>query len=210
MKEVSEIEKTLGMENNNMMSETDNSINIQTEDIITALVHITRKSNKALGGMIIITYTNCIYQATISLFLSSSMILNRYQGIDLFLIALTRGLIVVLSVSRLFFITSMGQGLASAMRKCVYSWKKNQIDNPVVDTTKKEKLDSIYQLLKDNSHSPISPVSAFSLSNRTLLGIIATILTYLIVLIRFKTCKNDRLDFLEDIAKQNLTIENDV
>ena len=209
MKEASEVEKTFRMEIKNMISETENSINHPTEDIVTSLVHITRKTNKALGGMIIITYTNCIYQATISLFLSSSMILNRYQGMDLFLIALTRGLIVVLSVSRLFFITSMGQGLASAMRNCVYTLKKNQIDNAFGDTKKKEKLDSIYQLLRDNSHSPISPVSAFSLSNRTLLGIVATILTYLIVLIRFKTCKNDRLEFLEDIAKQNITFENE-
>ena len=158
--------------------------------------------------MIMITYTNCLFLATISLYLTSSMVINRYEGIELLLVALSRMLMAVLSISRLFFVTNLGQGLASAMRKCVYTMTKNKIYNPCIDKLKKEKLDSIYQVLKNNSHSPITPISAFSWSNRTLLGIIAIILTYLVVLIRFKTCKNknDRLDFFDEITTRNLTL----
>ena len=180
----------------------------QLTAIVTTLVDITRKTNKALGGMIMMTYINCLFLATISLYLTSSMIINRYQGMELLILAIARVLMAGLSISRLFFITTMGQGLASGIKNCVYSLKKHQIDIDCPDKVKQDKLDSIYQLLKDNSHSPITPISAFSLSNRTLLGLSATILTYLVVLIRFKTCKNDRLDFLEEIARQNLTFEH--
>ena len=135
------------------------------------------------------------------------MIINRYQGMELLMLGLAGVLMAGLSITRLFFITTIGQRLASSMKNCAYSLKKHQIKTSSQDHMKNDKLDSIYQLLKDNSHSPISPISAFSLSNRTLLGLTATILTYLVVLIRFKTCRNDRLDFLEEIARQNLTIE---
>ena len=156
--------------------------------------------------MIMITYTNCLFLATISLFVTSTLIINRYKGIELLLIAMARLLMAGLSITRLVFITIEGQGLASAMRECVYTLSKNQIDAPHSDKVQNEKLDSIYQLLKDNSHSPITPISAFSLSNRTLLGIIATILTYLVVLIRFKASKNDSLDFFDEISNRNLTL----
>ena len=114
--------------------------------------------------MIIVTYTNCAFLATISLFLTSSLVINRYQCIEVLLIAIIAILMAGLSITRLFFITTAGQGLASEMRKCVYTLKRSQIDTPCSDKTKKEKLDSIYQLLKDNSHSPITPISSFSLS----------------------------------------------
>ena len=161
--------------------------------IIPSLIEITRITNRSFGGMLMITYTNCLFLATISLFLTSSLIINQYQGMELLLIAISRLLVAGLSITRLFFITISAQGLASAMRECVYTLKRNQIDAPCSDKTNKEKLDSIYHLLKDNSHSPITPISAFSLSNRTLLGIIATIWTYLVVLIRFKANQNDKL-----------------
>ena len=181
----------------------------QLNAIVTTLVDITRKTNKALGGMIMMTYINCLFLATISLYLTSSMIINRYQGMELLILAIDRVLMAGLSITRLFFITTMGQGLSSGIRTCVYSLKKHQIDIDCPDKVKQDKLESIYQLLKDNSHSPITPISAFSLSNRTLLGLSATILTYLVVLIRFKACKNDRLDFLEEIARQNHTFDHE-
>ena len=52
----------------------------------------------------------------------------------------------------------------------------------------------IKQDLKDMSVSPITPFAAFSLSNSTLVGTFATILTYLIVLIQFKASENQDND----------------
>ena len=204
-KKPSDAEETLRIEICHMASETEETTS-EMALIITSLIEITRKTNKSFGAMIMITYTNCLFLSTISLFLTSSMIINRYQGIELLLIAIARLFVAGLSITRLFFITITGQGLASAMKQCLYRIKRNQIEAPCSDKTTKEKLDSIYQLLKDNSHSPITPISAFSLSNRTLLGIIATILTYLIVLIRFKSSKNEMLGFFDETPNRNLTL----
>ena len=58
------------------------------------------------------------------------------------------------------------------------------------------------QDLKDKSVSPISPFGAFSLSNSTLIGTFATILTYLIVLIQFKAAENqDNYKILHEMLK---------
>ena len=46
------------------------------------------------------------------------------------------------------------------------------------------------QDLKYYSESPINPLSAFSLSNGTLIATSATIITYLIVLIQFMAAEN--------------------
>lgn len=207
MEEPIDLNETLKIKIEHDHSEFEKSATTRITFIVTSLVDVTRKANTCLGGMIMITYTNCLFLATISLYLTSSMAINRYQGIELIFIALSRILMAILSITRLFFITSFGQGLTSIMRKCGYTIKKNQINHPCSDKLKSEKFDLIYQLLKDNSHSPITPISAFSLSNRTLLGIIATILTYLVVLIRFKACKNDRLDFFDSISNRNLSID---
>ena len=58
----------------------------QLTAIVTTLVDITRKTNKGLGGMIMMTYINCLFLATISLYLTSSMIINRYQGTELLIL----------------------------------------------------------------------------------------------------------------------------
>lgn len=70
-----------------------------------------------------------------------------------------------------------------------------------------DKLDTIKLLkkdLKDYGHSPINPFSAFSLSNSTLLGTFATILTYLIVLVQFKAAEDDNQTKLFDEMKDML------
>ena len=67
--------------------------------------------------------------------------------------------------------------------------------------------------LKDKATSPISPFSAFSLSNSTLIGTFATILTYLIVLIQFKAAENQDKDKIlievkEMLGQMNNTLSN--
>ena len=78
-------------------------------------------------------------------------------------------------------------------------------------------LDTVHILkqdLKDHGHSPINPFSAFSLSNNTLIGTFATILTYLIVLIQFKASEdeektkllNELKNMLQTLVKNNSNI----
>ena len=69
------------------------------------------------------------------------------------------------------------------------------------------------QDIKDKAISPITPFSAFSLSNSTLIGTFATILTYLIVLIQFKAAENQDKDKIlievkEMLSQMNNTLSN--
>jgi hypothetical protein len=169
--------------------------------ITTSLVKITRKANTTLGGMLLNTYTNCIFISTASLYVASSVFINQYEGIEIFFIVIFCILMAILSIIRLLFHTITGQDLASAMKKCVYTITKMRIN----DDRNTNVLQFLYHILKDHSHSPIAPFSTFSLSNRTLLGVIATILTYLFVMIRFKTCENQNVSFTEETLVQNVS-----
>lgn len=166
--------------------------NVFNEEIISitlSLVDITRKTNKSFGGMLMNTYTNCLIICTTTLYVFSSLFINKYNGVAKFFIALACVSMTILSMIRLWHHTSAGQQLATGMRKCVHTLYKIQI---LKDTKISSDSTSIlYNFLHENSHSPISPFSTFSLSNKTLLGVFATILTYLIVLIRFKACEDE-------------------
>ena len=174
--------------------------------ITTSLVKITRKANTSLGGMLLNTYTNCLFISTASLYVASSVFINQYEGIEIFFIVLCCIFMAMLSVIRLLFHTITGQDLASAMKKCVYTITKMRI-NVSSEDKNPNVMQFLYHILKDHSHSPIAPFSTFSLSNRTLLGVIATILTYLFVMIRFKTCENQNFTFTKESLDQNMSIQ---
>ena len=97
--------------------------------------------------------------------------------------------LTILSMMRILYHTSSGQCLASAIKECAHTLDRIKMAN-----IKDEKLTNIKLLKKDLKHyciSPINPLSAFSLSNSTLIGTFATILTYLIVLIQFKATEDE-------------------
>ena len=74
------------------------------------------------------------------------------------------------------------------MDECVETLTEIQMNS--YDDAKSPYLKIMKQDIKDKAISPITPFSAFSLSNSTLIGTFATILTYLIVLIQFKAAEN--------------------
>ena len=74
--------------------------------------------------------------------------------------------------------------------------------NTKVKEQKSAQIKLLKQDIKDKCVSPINPFSAFSLSNSTLIGTFATILTYLIVLIQFKAAEDEeKTKLLIDIKK---------
>ena len=101
-------------------------------------------------------------------------------------------LLTFLSILRLLYYTKAGQYLATSMDECVETLRDIQMNKS--DDVNFSRIKVIKQDLKDMSVSPITPFAAFSLSNSTLVGMFATILTYLIVLIQFKASENQDKD----------------
>ena len=107
---------------------------------------------------------------------------------------------------RLMYHTNAGQYLASSIKECAH-----KLDRIQMKRFKDDKLDLLKQDLKNYCTSPINPLSAFSLSNSTLIGTFATILTYLIVLIQFKATEdeektnllNEIKDMIQNILRNN-------
>ena len=101
--------------------------------------------------------------------------------------------VALLSDVRLFYLTNIGQNLGTSMKNALRTL--NRVNLKYDDTKYQSEAEwnltlEDYEFLRteltDQSDSPINPCSAFSLSNGTLVGTFANILTYLIVLIQFK------------------------
>ena len=153
------------------------------------LLKVTNDIDKTLGGMILNTYINCLLLATTSLYSGSSVFFNKSDGTSVYFITGVCFLITVLSLLRLMYQTNAGQSLASAMEETLETL--NEVQMSTLDDRNYRHIKLLKENIKDKSTSPINPFSAFSLSNSTLIGIFATILTYLIVLIQFKAAEDE-------------------
>ena len=153
------------------------------------LLDVTKVIDRALQGMILNTYICCLLTATTTLYAASSVFFNRMTGMACYFISFCSFLMTTLSSLRLIYHTNAGQHLASAMEVC-----GGKLDEILMIRCKDEqsrRLKILTQNVKDRSTSPIHPFSAFSLSNNTLVGTFATILTYLIVLVQFKAAEDE-------------------
>ena len=176
-----------------------------------SLFKITRLIEKAFGGIILNTYINCLIQSTSSLYAGSSFFFNNSHGIQVYTMSGVCFLLTFLSILRLLYYTKTGQYLATSMDECVETLTEIQMNNS--DDAKCPYLKIMKEDIKDKAISPITPFSAFSLSNSTLIGTFATILTYLIVLIQFKAAENQDKDKIlievkEILSQMNNTLSN--
>ena len=155
-----------------------------------SLMKIVRKIDGSFGGIILNTYINCVFLSISTLYVSSSILFYKDQEGTEAMIFSTCGCISIflLCVLRLLYLTSSGQQLATTMKACSHA-----LDKTKIETTKEQHSNDLKLLKKDLNHychCPINPQSAFSLSNSTLIGTFATIITYLVVLIQFKSAEN--------------------
>ena len=167
-----------------------------------SLLKVTTHIDKTFGGMILNTYINCLLLATVNLYSGSTVFFNKNKntGMGLYLISCVCFLLTTLSILRLICNTSAGQRLASAMSTSAETLSSIQMIR--CKDEKSTQLKILKNDLKDKSASPINPFSAFSLSNSTLIGTFATILTYLIVLVQFKAAEDkEKTKILHDIQE---------
>ena len=175
-----------------LLSNIEDNENINEEDILsigTSLVKVTRKIDKCLSGMILNTYITCLLASTSTLYVASSVFFNKSKNLAAYFICCGCIFTTILSIMRILYHTNAGQYLASEMKIYAYT-----LDKLHMKKSQDGSLDTIHILkqdLKDHEYSPINPFSAFSLSNSTLIGTFATILTYLIVLIQFKATEDE-------------------
>jgi len=81
------------------------------------------------------------------------------------------------------FITKSGQALITSIKR-----GKQSLEDFVIETGSEQDLGSSWTILSSrlDNHSPITPGSAFGISNKGLVAVVSTLLTYMIVLIQFK------------------------
>ena len=157
------------------------------------------------------SYINCLLQATSTLYAGSSFFFNKYQGFHAYILSGNCFILTLLSILRLLYYTKAGQYLATSIEECAESLRDVQMTRS--EDVNFNYIKSLKQDMKDKAVSPITPFSAFSLSNSTMIGTFATILTYLIVLIQFKAAENqDNDEMLREINEMlrymNATLYN--
>ena len=146
------------------------------------LVEVVKKLDNTFAGMVTNTYFICILITTGAIYSSTSIFLVEFQT-SLLLFSASMLSVACLCITRLIWITSFGQNLSNTMKECGYHLDRFKSDNTKID---EKEIELLRQDVKYHSESPITPFSCFSLSNNTLLGAFATIITYLIVLLQFK------------------------
>ena len=173
------------------------------------LIKVVRKLNMSLAGFILNTYFTCLLMSTTTLYASALIFLNTYEHDEIYLACVAYFLISILSVGRLVWLTTAGHNLSVGMKGCAhkldrYKFKDNIVDNNEVHLLRQD--------IKYYCESPITPFSAFSLSNRTLIGTCTTVITYLIILIEFKASEipinTMQANNMSHICNQTLTSSN--
>ena len=155
----------------------------------THLLQATKNIDNILGGIILNTYITCLLLATTTLYAGSSVFFNTAGVKVVYLFGVCCFLMTLQSISRLIYHTNAGQYLASSMESCAETL--NRIEQKRVIDNRSGYIKLLREDVKSKCKSPINPLSAFSLSNSTLIGTFATILTYLIVLIQFKAAEDE-------------------
>ena len=146
------------------------------------LVEVVKKLDNTFAGMVTNTYFICILITTGAIYSSTSIFLGEFRT-SLLLFSASMLSVACLCIARLVWITSFGQNLSNTMKECGYHLDRFKPDNTKID---EKDIELLRQDVRYHSESPITPFSCFSLSNNTLLGAFATIVTYLIVLLQFK------------------------
>ena len=153
------------------------------------LLQATKSIDNIFGGIIFNTYITSLLLATTTLYAGSSVFFNTSGVKVVYLFCICCFLLTVQSSSRLIYHTNAGQYLASSMEICAETL--NKIEQNRAKDSRSKYIKLLREDIKSKCKSPINPLSAFSLSNSTLIGTFSTILTYLIVLIQFKAAEDE-------------------
>ena len=164
-------------------------------DLALDICKVIKKVNKTFSGILFFAYAGNLLIATTAFYtFAKSLFIIKFSSIT-FCWGILHLVSFVLYMARLYESTTSGHNLGKNMYLLRLAFKKYNATNNCfkahVNTRNNgielyhENLDLVYDLL-DNS-SPISPYGYFGMTRGSFLSALATIATYLIVLIQFKT-----------------------
>ena len=171
---------------NQLMEENSNDT-VQEKIVITVgfnLIKLIKRIDKACAPMIINTYFICMLVATCEFYLGSSALFYR-DKYEVTLLSIAGLSTAWLAIFRVHQMTKQGHGLTVLMKKC--SFHLDRIDFKDPDNLNSGVVQLLREDFRNNSDALIAPYSAFTLSYSSLLGFFGTIVTYIIVLLQFKT-----------------------
>ena len=160
---------------------------IQEKMIISVgfnLIKVVKRMDKAFASMIVTTYCICMLVATGALYLSSSVLFSKGEC-EVTLLSAAGLSITWLAIFRVYQMTKYGCSLAKKMKKCSYQLDRFQFSDPT--NLENGSVQLLREEFQNNHEAPIAPYSAFTLSSSSLLALFGTIVTYIIVLLQFKT-----------------------
>ena len=171
----------------NQAKEVNSNDVVEEKILITVgfnLIKIMKRIDKACAPMIINTYFICILVATCELYLASSafFLQGKYE---VFLLSMSGLSTAWLAIFRVHQMTKCGHGLTKMMKKCSFHLDRIDVKDP--DHLKSGVVQLLREDFRNNCEALIAPYSAFTLSYSSLLGFFGTIVTYIIVLLQFKT-----------------------
>ena len=199
--------------NGNINIQQENSVNIQTStesfeiltDMSLHMVKIISLFNETFSGTILVLYANSIVILTVSMYGLASIFLSfsRLDDQESLVFAGLRGIWCLLlgtgNIERVVRLTKETNCLQQSM--LTLKNNLNHILNHNLQYSSISHLPNLTDSIRNkiwtfkeelySTNSLVSPFNAFDVSNRTLISAFATITTYLIVLIQFKTSEFD-------------------
>ena len=147
------------------------------------LIKLVKKMDVALAPMITNTYLICMLSATGFLYISSTALFYRGK-IEVVLLSIAALSVAWSSVFRLYTETKQGHNLAKLMKKCSHHLDRYPF---IEENMNLKEIQLLREEFRYHCESPIAPYSAFTLSTSSLLGQFGSIVTYIIVLLQFRS-----------------------
>ena len=147
------------------------------------IIKVVHKMDCAFASMISNTYFICMIAATSNLYVSSSAIFYRGKY-EVYLLSVAGLSVAWLAIFRVYIEAKSGHHLGKLMKKCSYHLDRYSFSEHNMNSGEVQLLREEFQ---NHCEAPIAPYSAFTLSTSSLLGFSGTIITYIIVLLQFRT-----------------------
>ena len=177
-------------------------LGLEVEGLISAV-------NRATQGLIM---TGCMGSIACLIvfcfFIVTSIGLNDlHTGTKVALLSVAYTLALTLYLMRIYSLMASGQQLANKLKLSRQTLENAMIDDSTPSLTNEKsrnRLSVLRKRLETYQYvSPISPFSVFQLNNRTFFATLATIITYMVVLIKLRGAETSKTIQISNSANEN-------
>ena len=171
------------------------SLTLTNDDVIKMglkVENLISAANRATQGLIMTGFMTCVACLIVFCFfiLANIGLNDLHTGAKLALLSTAYILAVTMYLIRIFSLMASGQQLANKVKLSRRNFENTMIDHNTPSFTNEENCNRLSVLRKRLETYqylfPISPFSVFQLNNRTFCATLATIITYMVVLIKLR------------------------